>query len=274
MTPGIYPSLSNEEYHSGPGISRSKLWTTFTKSPAHAMAEKIAQTKAMMIGSVVHTAVLEPNVFEATHVRAEKLDKRTSIGKLAAERFAAQNVGKEIVEADVYDLACAIRDSLYSSALVRWLLEGGQPEHSAYWEDFETGELCRVRPDMVQPGAIIDLKTTQDASPDGFAKSVATFGYHLQDAFYSEGWAQACGGPINNFIFLAVEKEPPYAWAIYELDNDARAEGQAIMRHALNIFHNCRESNVYPAFPEEVRLLSLPNWAFKLTAPKMGAFGV
>ncbi len=274
MKPGIYNDLSNEAYHAGPGISRSKLWTAFTKSPAHAMAEKITQTKAMLIGSVVHVATLEPDVFESDYVRSEKFDKRTNIGKLAAEQFADQNDGKEIIEPDVYDLAAYIRDSLHSSSIVRDLLRGGKAEHSAYWEDFETGELCRVRPDMAQPGCIIDLKTTQDASAAGFAKSVATFGYHLQDAYYSEGWTQAGGGKVDNFLFLAVEKDPPYAWAIYELDQDARAEGQAIMRHALNLFHNCRESNHYPAFSHEVTQLALPPWSFKLTAPKLGAFGV
>jgi exodeoxyribonuclease VIII len=271
MKPGIYTDLSNADYHAGPGLSRSKLWTTFNKSPAHAMAEKVAQTKAMLIGSVVHVATLEPDLFERDYVRSEKFDKRTNIGKLAAEQFADQNQGKEIVEADVYDLAASIRDSLHGSAIVRDLLKGGKAEHSAYWEDFETGELCRVRPDMAQPGYILDLKTTQDASPDSFAKSVAGFGYHLQDAYYSEGWTQAGGGKIDRFIFLAVEKEPPYAWAIYELDDAARAEGQAIMRYALDSFHECRKANRFPSYPETVASLALPPWAFKLTAPK-GAF--
>lgn len=268
----ISATMSNEEYHASPAISRGKLWTTFSKSPAHAMAEKIGQTKAMLIGSVVHVATLEPDLFEREYVRMEKFDKRTSIGKLAAEQFADQHKGKEVVEADVYDLAAAIRDSLHSSSVVRDLLKGGKAEHSAFWEDFDTGEQCRVRPDLAQPGFILDLKTTQDASPDSFAKSVATFGYHLQDAFYSEGWEQAGGGKIDKFVFLAVEKEPPYAWAIYELDDSARAEGRAIMRYALDTLHHCRASNRFPAYTQEVTPLALPYWAFKLTAPK-GPFG-
>lgn len=270
----ISSTMPNEEYHASPAISRGKLWTTFSKSPAHAMAEKVAQTRAMLIGSVVHVATLEPDLFERDYVRSEKFDKRTNIGKLAAEQFAEQNTGKEIVEADIYDLAASIRDSLHSSSVVRALLNGGKAEHSAFWEDFETGEMCRVRPDMAQPNYLLDLKTTQDASPDSFAKSVATFGYHLQDAFYSEGWERSGGGKIDRFVFLAVEKEPPFAWAIYELDDAARAEGAAIMRYALNTLHQCRESKSFPAYPQEVASLALPSWAFKLTAPKLGAFGV
>lgn len=274
MKPGIYSDISNEAYHAGAGVSRSKLWTTFTKSPSHAISEKVVTTRAMVIGSVVHVATLEPDLFERDYVRSEKFDKRTSIGKLAAESFASQNVGKEIVEPEIYDMASAIRDSLHGSSIVRAMLKDGKAEHSAYWEDFETGELCRVRPDMAQPGYILDLKTTQDASADSFAKSVATFGYHLQAAYYSEGWTQAGGGPVDKFLFLAVEKEAPYAWAIYDLDESARAEGQAIMRYALNTYHHCRETNVFPAYPSTVQDLSLPGWAYKLTAPKMGQFGV
>jgi hypothetical protein len=274
MKTGIYADLSNADYHASPAISRGKLWTAFSKSPAHAMAEKIAQSRAMLIGSVVHVATLEPDLFERDYVRSEKFDKRTNIGKLAAEQFADQNQGKEIVEADIYDLAASIRDSLHSSSTVRSLLNGGKAEHSAFWEDFETGEQCRVRPDLAQPGFILDLKTTQDASPDSFAKSVATFGYHLQDAFYSEGWEQAGGGKIDRFVFLAVEKEPPFAWAIYELDESARAEGRAIMRYALDMLHKCREEKTFPAYPETVTPLALPSWAYRLTVPKLGQFGI
>ena len=102
----------------------------------------------------------------------------------------------------------------------------------------------------------MDLKTTTDASPKGFAKSVASFRYHVQAAHY------LAAGLFDKFIFIAVEKEAPYAVACYELDADALTEGQRLRGRDLQRIANCRAMAAWPGYGDELQTISLPGWAF------------
>jgi hypothetical protein len=58
-------------------------------------------------------------------------------------------------------------------------------EHTGFFEI--EGTPCKVRPDLYNSkdsGIVLDLKTTIDASPKGFAKSVRQYGYLFQAAWY------------------------------------------------------------------------------------------
>ena len=56
----IQYDLSNGEYHAHPARSKSYLWTLHSETPAHAELSAGKTTKAMDLGTAVHTAVLEP----------------------------------------------------------------------------------------------------------------------------------------------------------------------------------------------------------------------
>ncbi|MFG6567365.1 PD-(D/E)XK nuclease-like domain-containing protein [Sulfitobacter sp. 1A13679] len=63
---GVYPGFSNEEYHTGPGVSKSSL-DVVDKSPAHFKQSRLAgykkSTPAQKRGTMFHTIVLEPETF-------------------------------------------------------------------------------------------------------------------------------------------------------------------------------------------------------------------
>ncbi|MGA0841051.1 MAG: PD-(D/E)XK nuclease-like domain-containing protein, partial [Pseudomonadales bacterium] len=58
----------------------------------------------------------------------------------------------------------------------------------------------------------VDLKTTVDARE--FERSVFTFGYDIQAAFYTEV-AKVIDGKSRKFIWIVVEKDAPYGVQIY-----------------------------------------------------------
>ena len=104
---------------------------------------------------------------------------------------------------------------------------------------------------------IVDLKTVAagGASPANFAKQVANFKYHLQAAHYLEM------SGMQRFVFVVVEREPPFQIGVYQLDDDAIAEGRYLRRKALDLIANCRVFNDWPGYtPLEPQTLSLPNW--------------
>lgn len=266
IKPGIYFDMPNEDYHSGPGISKSGLWTIETKTPAHYKFAVRKETKAFDFGEGCHLAILQPNLFEAQVIRGPE-DRRGNKWKDMVEACAINK--KLLLTGGDYDSVLALRDAVHSNRWISNILTGGKPliEASGYWIDEATGELCRCRPDFYREdlGVIVDVKSTLSAHPDAFARSVINYGYHSQEAFYSDGW-QALGKPIDGFVFLGWEKTAPFAFAAYELPPSIVDEGRAVMRKALTTYAECTKANNWPGFPEGVQELPIKRWAYRLTA--------
>jgi len=261
----IHRGWPADDYHAHPSLS-SSLIGRLLQSPAHyraALTAERKQTPAMLLGSAVHCAVLEPDDFLIRYARAPEGDGRTKAVKEAKAELAA--AGVEVLAADHWDAVTGIRDAVRAHRLADTLLTNGEAELSALWTDPDAGVDCRLRADWVntahaQP-LLVDLKTTQDASPNGFAKSCASYGYHRQHWWYCEGWERVTG-EVPAFIFVAVEKEPPYAIGVYTLDDEAVAFGAEQCRQAIRTYVECVETGRWPGYaPDQIQTLSLPAWA-------------
>jgi exodeoxyribonuclease VIII len=265
IKPGIYRDIPNESYHAGPGISKSGLWTIQTQSPAHYKFGVREEKSHFDFGEACHFAILQPELFEAKVFRGPE-DRRGNKWKDAAEFCKGE--GKLLLTAPDYDGVLTIRDAVHADAWINSIVTGGKPviEASGYWIDEETGELCRCRPDLYREdlGILLDVKSTVSAHPDAFARSVTNYGYHAQEAFYSDGW-RALNQKVEGFAFLAWEKKPPYAFAVYELPPSIVEEGRAMMRQALNTYAECKRGDRWPAYGEGVQELTFKRWAYRLT---------
>lgn len=261
---GIHADLTNEQYHAGAGVSKSGLWKIHTSTPAHFKFGERKESDAFDFGEAVHLAILQPNEFEEVVYRGPK-DRRGNPWKDAQEFCGID--GKLLLTAGDYDKALTIRDSVHADAWLNTVITGGQRmiEASGYWRDEETGVLCRCRPDLYRAdlGMILDVKTTTSAAPKDFAKSVVNFGYHAQEAFYSDGW-RALGQQVDAFAFIAIEKDAPFAKVIYELPPSMVDEGRAIIRKALETYAECQRTGQWPAYADGVQELQFPRWAYSM----------
>ena len=248
---------SNADYHADPAISASHLHAV-AASPYHYWSRYInpdrppsVQTAAMKLGSLTHCAVLEPD--ELANRYGICLPRNTKAGKeMAAEMEAA---GIEAVTSTDMEQALAMAGSVRSHQAAAALLRDGKAEQSFWWDDTQTGLRCKCRPDWYNGTAIVDLKTTTDASPKGFAKSVAQWRYHIQQNHYLAGTF------AERFVFIAVEKTYPYAVGVYELDETAALHGEAERRNNLQTIADCRAIAEWPGYGNTIQPLSLPNWA-------------
>jgi len=260
--PGIY-DLSPDDYHASPGVSKSGLWTLYTRTPYHFKYQSQAETNTQRFGSAAHTAVLEPELFSSRFMRGPS-DRRGN--KWTSALVDAGATGRSLLTESEYDDAQRLRDALHKNPLVQRLTAGSpQVEKSGFWIDPATGELCRCRPDLYNPDLriMVDLKSTADASARDWVKRVADYGFHVQEAFYRDGWEQAGGGAVEGFVFLTVENKAPFAHAVYEMDLPSVAEGAAIARKALEMYRACRLADQWPGYAPDVQELSLPRWAFR-----------
>jgi exodeoxyribonuclease VIII len=263
-TPTIRHDLTNAEYHASPAISKSGL-DLIRKAPAlyrWRQANPTEQTPAMRLGTLTHTAVLEPHYFDQeTITRPEGIDRRTSAGKADWAAFEIQAEGREIITGEEMAKLQAIRDAVHAHPAAAKALAGRPTiEQSIFWD--ADGIACRCRPDAVtQRGVIVDLKTTRDASPDGFAKSVAQYRYHVQAAFYSDGYRAAFGEAPRGFVFIAVETEPPYLVAVYVASETMTSRGRIEYQTDLDTFRECLASDCWPGYSSSPLTLDLPKWA-------------
>ncbi|MGG7074364.1 PD-(D/E)XK nuclease-like domain-containing protein [Campylobacter sp. 9BO] len=139
----------------------------------------------------------------------------------------------------------------------------------AYFSEL-AGVAVKCKPDFFNEslGLIVDLKTTSDASAVGFAKSVASFNYHIQAAFYTDVMA-SLGKEVNKFLFIAVETKAPFMVGFYELDEAALDLGRKRYGELLELYKFCSGNNEWWGYAnfdgksiKAVQTLSLPAWKF------------
>jgi hypothetical protein len=259
MKTGIYTSdqLTNEQYHSSDGISKSGL-DLILRSPAHyRFAEKLEPTRAMEIGTALHCAVLEPDRFATDYMLfREVTDRRASVYKEACKVWSSECVltGSEA------DKVAGMQESARSNPhLYGYLSDAGQYELSVFATDPETGVLVKCRFDkLLDSGVALDLKKTQDIRD--FSKSVANYSYHMQAAFYMDVYRWATGDTLRGFVFAAVEESMPHASAPFVLDEEALDIGRMLYRKALNQYAECLESEEWPGIAGEQQVIQLPSW--------------
>lgn len=256
--------LTNAEYHARPEVSKSGL-DQIRRSPLHYWnrylnPDRIIEppTPAMVLGSALHTRVLEPHLFADEYaVAPEGVDRRTKEGKLRWADFEAEADGKTVLKAEDVAHIEAMALSLHRHPAARTILRlPGKCEQSYFWTDETSGEKCKCRPDWHSDDRrlIADVKTTDDASPRGFLRSVMKYRYHVQAAFYSQS-LQA-----EEFLFLAVEKKPPYAVAVYTTPPELIERGLREAQEDLRQLAACRAGNNWPGYGDEIQSLAVPTW--------------
>jgi hypothetical protein len=178
------------------------------------------------LAQALHALVFEPARFESAHL---VLDRDTPPAEETLEALDRVWIGG----AEYARLAGA-RDAIRAyprAPLAEWI-DAGMKELSIYWTD-EAGQRWKARPDCFTDEIILELKTTGDVRPRGFARTRRRFAYDLQAAHYVDAVRRLTGRAVR-FAFIAVELQPPfYAW-VHELSAAelARAAAQLELARA------------------------------------------
>jgi hypothetical protein len=267
MISGNIPYLPFADYLAAEGVSKSAL-DLINRSPAHyrqSILQPEAPTPAMIWGSMFHSFVLEPEVFEATYaVMPEGIDRRTKEGKQAWQDWQESHEGLLPVDKPTLAEIIAMRDSLLSSPKACTAMSEGVAEASLFWL---TGEIaCKGRPDYIRPDLIIDLKTTIDARPDVFSRQVWNYRYHVQAAYYIDGMTSLDGQKPRDFLFIAIEKSPPYGIQFYLADQTMIDQGRREYQQDMEVYAQCMASDEWPCYSDEIQAILLPRWAQEVTS--------
>lgn len=270
--PGVY-ELTATQYHSDPVAGRSlsssgaRLLTP-PNPPARFAYEREhgrPDTAAFDDGHAAHRLVL--GVGEEIVVIPFD-DWRTNKAKEAVKeaRAAGATPMKPKAFAVVQRMAEAVREHPVAGPL---FARPGVAEQVLVWQDKETGVWCRAMVDWTPDVAadarilVVDYKTTTDAEPGAFGRSMAAYGYHQQGPFYCDGFT-ALGldhGQEPLFVLVAQEKTPPYLVSVVYPDAEAVAYGRALNQQAREIYRDCTDSGHWPGYSTEAPVaLSLPTY--------------
>jgi hypothetical protein len=255
--------LTSKEYHAHPAIGSTSL-KHILRSPAHYKYEKenpSEPTPAMQLGTAVHEAILEPNLFANNAIIMPKFEGTGS--RAAKEQWLIENDGKTVLTKENYENIMKVLEAIQKHPVAKGLLSDGAAEESYFWQDPRTGLVCKCRPDYLRKGHIVvDVKTTYDASPEAFTKQIANLKYHVSAAHYLAGVSAVENQKFDQFILLAIEPKPPFGMSIHLLDDATIDAGHGLAMKALITLKECKEKNYYPGYTTEILTTALPNWAW------------
>lgn len=247
-------------------------WSTLKflgRSPLHyrhnILAPKDSDTAAKKTGRASHLAVLEPEKFRS---QCALWTGKVRRGK-KWDAFQLKHAGADILTEKEYAECVALGEAARSSAMAAPYLAGGKGEQTVLWSHIVPPQLgldgyridmkCRI--DFVATiGALVDLKFTRDASPDGFGRECAKYESHVQAALYRDGFKAATGRELP-YLLVAVEKTKPHAVQVYNLNEEILALGRERYRALLDRLQMCRREAHWPPYSDGVMDLTLPRWA-------------
>lgn len=247
-----FMDLTPAEYHLDySALSKSMLWR-FRKRRQCYKAEFVDCTRppekpttAMNLGTLAHAGILHPESLETLYAIYPEsvLGKGGRLGTNAAAEFEAEATrqGKICLKAEQLETVRAMVASVQGK-LGKWLEAGSIREKPLYWENPETGLLCRCMADWIIPRRdvvfVFDLKTTSSAHPDEFERKVREYGYWFQDRHYVEGIQAFYGLPVQ-FRFVVVESDYPYTCSVQEICQSHLADATAARLKTLRDLAHC-----------------------------------
>lgn len=295
MNTGII-TQSAEQYHAAEGVSRSMLNVLFEQTPLHYRSRFILketedkETPALRLGRLTHRCVLEPDTMaNAFHIQPETLTMEISRLKALKSARVVSSAGSEstgkcevewsgaFTEAKAWTeehqdrpiltraeavAMVSMRDAAWRHPTASRMLKGAEFERSAFAED--NGLFLKSRFDAMPRGgnALPDLKTCEDAGLDNVEKRINADLLWRQAAFYLKV-AGMLSLPFEVFAFIFVEKSPPYAVAVYQLDDIVLEAGRKTIERDLQLLRNCIEKNEWPGYSSGINIAALPGWMMK-----------
>lgn len=277
-----------DTYHKYPALSNSGLKTLLDcparyyykyLSPDYTPKEK----PSFKIGKACHCLILEGRKefekkywhnpysnfvkddlikFLTTFEYDEKYLKSLRVNELKEIVFKTANIEPKEIELSANELnqIVSISRAIKNNPLAKGAFcQKGEAEISLFWQDEKTGIWLKCRPDWLpcDKKNIPDYKTTISVNPVEFFKHFLNFGYHIQAAFYKTGIRAVFGEEIENFFFVAQEKEEPFISQVFRTNENFILQGEKAMKIGIEKYLDCKEKGIWQTYSDKVIELSI-----------------
>lgn len=278
--PGLYYNVPMYEYRKWPFLCKSMFQSILRsgKQFKHHIECEEKPTAIMEFGNLVDTLLLEPKEFSSRYSVIPETyigtDKKESVEKpwnwnsnVCKEWRDKLPIGVTPISSKDIAMAQHIAGEVKTHPEAGKWLEGAITQVSMVWIDPETGIKCKGRLDALRPvERLIDLKVTDDPLPFAFSGILNRFKYHVQAAFYHDGYFLSQGksigcGPQIPFSFIACESEPPHDVVPYNLGIESFEVGRIVYREAIARYKEIIESGDYSGYTNVAEEINVPQWA-------------
>lgn len=262
MSKATVTKIQDQMYHGMTGHISASMLKEMNKTPLHCyhmMNSEREETEALLFGRQFHAFILDGEEHFNTMFRVQSFNWTTIDGrkeKAEFERLGLKRISPSHLAA-ILGMDRAIKNHREASKLFD---ECQSREMAIIWEDKVTGAECRCKPDGMNQHGLFDLKSTNDASPEAFQRDAFKYGYHIQASHYTNGHKAAYGDVGQKFSFIVVEKEAPFAVAVYEFDEETKSFANTLTERLISDFVQCKDNSVWPGYSTKTQYISIPNW--------------
>ena len=267
----ILYDLDEQSYHSRPELSSTGarlLLPEYKGSPKRFqwVRSHPRRSKAFDIGHAVHAKVLGVGAGVVAYP-AEHLTPSGNVStKAATQAWEAEQRAAGLVPVSPWEMGQVdgMAEAVLGHPTARPLFEVAEHREVSVFSEVDGVEV-RARFDALSGETrngvyAVDLKTGDDATKTGFEKSVAKWGYEVQQAHYEDTYQASEGRPVDRFFFVSVERSGPYEVGVHELPEMWREFGRAKAAKARSIYRECVESGEWPGYDTGVTILDPPQW--------------
>lgn len=252
-TPGIHKGVPFIDYLRWPILSQSVL-KEGRESMAHLHAALLGHTAIeptddMILGSALHTAFLEPDLF------SEKVALWNGKRRYGNEwdAFQWQHRGKAILTPGFYERCVGMVEALRR-----------HPEVMAWQDRIEAVEVSCVgsvagvpfkgRVDALTADPIWDIKKTRKTTDRAINATILAFGYHIQAYCYRELFNR------DRFCLAFVEDRVPYDVRVVELSDTWLKIGEQETVGLLQSYQHCMKTGVWPGRSDTIEIIEPPTF--------------
>ena len=178
MKPGVYYGMSNEDYHADEAIGSTTV-KAISVSPANHFFKKFTGSKSAHIGSAIHAALLEPDIFRYRYAKRGEITSRASKEyKEVVKQFPADFI---LIGSEVDTVQRMYESSRLNDDFMDYMNTNGCSEVSMFAECPETGLMLKCRFDRLSDTLSypLDVKSCRDASEHGFSNAFGQYKYHI-----------------------------------------------------------------------------------------------
>jgi hypothetical protein len=265
--PADYHRKVTERCTIGYSISSSDL-REFILCPAKYKAggEEDTESNSLLFGSLLDCLLLTPKQFPSrfaiqpeTYTDDKGTSKPFTKQSNTCKKWISDQGNKTIITVDklaeVNEAIAKINEDETIASFIKQ--SNAQVFISATWKDEDTGIEVPIkalidllpREDSEFSSCVADLKSTRDASPISFNRSVFTFGYHIQAALYLD-MINAVDESRDTFCFIVQENKSPFQPGKRILHVDFLEMGRNEYQKALSNYCKCLKSGFWPSYDD------------------------
>jgi exodeoxyribonuclease VIII len=268
---GIVHDMPDAEYHQRPELSSTGARLILPEYKGSPRKFKWAEThrrtsRAFDVGHAVHAKVLGVGAGVVAYPPEHLTPSGNVSTKAATVAWEQEQRAAGLVPIGPWDArhVNAMAEAVLSHPTARPIFEVASHREVSVFAEVD-GVPVRARFDALSDETrdgvyAADLKTTDDATKTGFEKSVAKWGYDVQEAHYEDTYRASEDRPIDKFFFIAVEKSGPYEVGVHRLPDIWLEMGKAKAVEARRIYRECVETGVWPGYDTTIQFLDPPTW--------------